>query len=72
MNCPKCGADALKVVDTRGGDGTVRRRRECLICSYRFTSYEISEAKMSKYERAVRKMQKMDRTIQEIIIDIGG
>lgn len=48
MNCPKCGADALKVVDTRGGDGTVRRRRECLICSYRFTSYEISEAKMAK------------------------
>ena len=72
MTCPKCGADAMKVVDTRGEDGTVRRRRECLLCLYRFTSYEISETNMAKYERAVRKMHRMEREIQEIIKDFGG
>ncbi|WP_456402539.1 transcriptional regulator NrdR [Persephonella sp.] len=42
MKCPKCGSLNDKVVDTRQSkDGTViRRRRECLDCSYRFTTYE--------------------------------
>ncbi|ACO04691.1 MAG TPA: transcriptional regulator NrdR [Persephonella sp.] len=42
MKCPKCGSLNDKVVDTRQSkDGTViRRRRECLDCGYRFTTYE--------------------------------
>lgn len=42
MKCPFCGANEDKVVDSREGkDGDmVRRRRECLKCSHRFTSYE--------------------------------
>ena len=42
MRCPFCGANDDKVVDSRESrDGaTIRRRRECLECSRRFTSYE--------------------------------
>lgn len=42
MKCPFCGSDAHKVVDKRmvSGSGEIRRRRECLKCSKRFTTYE--------------------------------
>lgn len=42
MNCPFCGSDDSKVVesrDTESGDAT-RRRRECLHCERRYTTYE--------------------------------
>jgi transcriptional repressor NrdR len=42
MKCPYCGETDNKVIDSRlSKDGTViRRRRECIICSRRFTTYE--------------------------------
>ncbi len=42
MKCPQCGSLNDKVIDSRQSkDGTViRRRRECLDCGYRFTTYE--------------------------------
>jgi transcriptional repressor NrdR len=45
MKCPKCGYIEDKVVDSRSTADTtaVRRRRECLKCSNRFTTYEYIE-----------------------------
>ena len=42
MRCPKCGKDSDKVLETRMSKdaASVRRRRMCLECSYRFTTYE--------------------------------
>ena len=42
MKCPKCSKDNDKVLDSRAArDGAaIRRRRECLCCGYRFTTYE--------------------------------
>lgn len=42
MKCPKCHVDDDKVLDSRSArDGAaIRRRRECLKCGYRFTTYE--------------------------------
>ncbi|MCL2884503.1 MAG: transcriptional regulator NrdR [Oscillospiraceae bacterium] len=42
MRCPYCGFDESKVVDSRPTDdgNRIRRRRECLQCQKRFTSYE--------------------------------
>ena len=42
MICPYCGIDNDKVIDSRASDGAlvIRRRRECLGCSKRFTTYE--------------------------------
>ncbi len=45
MHCPFCSTDDTKVIDSRlvsAGD-QVRRRRECLSCKERFTTYEIAE-----------------------------
>jgi transcriptional repressor NrdR len=40
--CPYCGADNDRVIDSRSSDGgkVIRRRRECLGCAKRFTTYE--------------------------------
>ncbi|MGO8683918.1 MAG: transcriptional regulator NrdR [Thermoleophilia bacterium] len=42
MRCPFCGSSESKVVDSRDSEpnDTIRRRRECLACERRFTTYE--------------------------------
>jgi len=40
MICPYCGYQDSKVVDSRDTDSSVRRRRQCLSCNSRFTTYE--------------------------------
>lgn len=47
MRCPQCGNEEDKVVDSRAvRDGrAVRRRRECLVCQKRFTTYEAVETR---------------------------
>lgn len=40
MHCPKCGNDDSKVIESRDTGDSVRRRRECLQCSSRYTTYE--------------------------------
>ena len=40
MNCPYCGRQESTVIDSRGLDDVVRRRRKCLACNARFTTYE--------------------------------
>ena len=50
MHCPFCAADDTKVIDSRlvaEGD-QVRRRRECLSCAERFTTYEMAELVMPR------------------------
>ncbi len=45
MRCPFCGHDETKVVDSRVSESqdAIRRRRECLSCQQRFTTYERRE-----------------------------
>src|SRR5436305_1195504 len=40
MQCPYCGSDRLKVLDTTDIKNGIRRRRECQTCGERFTTYE--------------------------------
>lgn len=50
MHCPFCSAEDTKVIDSRlvsEGD-QVRRRRECLSCHERFTTYEVAELLMPR------------------------
>lgn len=45
MKCPYCGYKESKVVDSRPADeSSIRRRRECLSCERRFTTYETVES----------------------------
>ncbi len=50
MHCPFCTAVDTKVIDSRlVGDGSqVRRRRQCLICHERFTTFEVAELVMPR------------------------
>jgi transcriptional repressor NrdR len=45
MKCPKCGYNESKVIDSRPSEegASIRRRRECLSCQNRFTTYETVE-----------------------------
>jgi transcriptional repressor NrdR len=45
VNCPYCGYIDSKVIDSRDVNGGIRRRRQCLRCESRFTTYE-------RFERA--------------------
>ena len=47
MRCPYCGNSEDKVIESRSmaNGESIRRRRECLACGYRFTSYERLEEK---------------------------
>ena len=42
MNCPKCNSGESKVIDSRSihSGKSIRRRRECISCQFRFTTYE--------------------------------
>ena len=44
MICPTCRKSETRVVDSRDDESVVRRRRECLACKHRFTTYERIEA----------------------------
>ena len=50
MLCPFCNHQETKVIDSRlVGDGSqVRRRRQCLMCSERFTTFEVAELVMPR------------------------
>ena len=53
MICPRCGYSEDKVVDSRSAHNgrAIRRRRECLGCAYRFTTYETIEAPLQVIKR---------------------
>ena len=50
MYCPFCNAIDTKVIDSRlvGEGAEVRRRRECIQCEERFTTYEVAELVMPR------------------------
>jgi transcriptional repressor NrdR len=58
VRCPYCGLDDDKVVDSRPADdaAAVRRRRECLACGRRFTTYErVEEMPLMVVKRSGRR-----------------
>ena len=63
MRCPKCGTLDDKVIDSRlSKDGTsIRRRRACLDCETRFTTYEILERSELRVEKRDNRREPFDR-----------
>lgn len=63
MRCPHCGSLEDKVIESRtlaNGD-SIRRRRECIDCGYRFTSYERIEEKQFMVIKRDGRRQPFDR-----------
>ncbi len=63
MRCPKCGSVDDKVLETRQSkEGTViKRRRECLKCGYRFTTYERIEEEVITVVKKDNSTQPFDK-----------
>ena len=64
MKCPYCGYQESKVVDSRHSDdgASIRRRRECLACQKRFTTYETVESLPIIVVKKDGSRQSFDRT----------
>ena len=63
MKCPSCSHPETKVIDSRlsGDGGSIRRRRECLECGKRFTTYEYVEHVPLQVIKRDGKRQTFDR-----------
>jgi len=64
MHCPFCGHEETKVADSRlAGEGRqIRRRRECLACGERFTTFETAELVMPLVIKTDRSRQPFDES----------
>ncbi len=63
MRCPFCRADNDRVIDSRAGDdgASIRRRRECVGCRRRFTTYERVERQLLYVVKKGGERQPFDR-----------
>lgn len=62
MNCPVCGFEDSKVTDTRHLADRIKRRRECIKCRARFTTYEIVEIPLLMVEKRAGGFETFDRS----------
>jgi transcriptional repressor NrdR len=51
--CPDCGNTNSEVVETRRISGSVRRRRRCVTCQRRWTTYEVSLEKVKQFDQLI-------------------
>lgn len=75
MRCPKCGANDDKVLESRASNdnSAIRRRRECLACGQRYTSYERIEEKQIRVvkndgRREIFQLSKLENSVRISII----
>lgn len=61
MRCPKCASDSLSVLDSRADGDSIRRRRECQGCNYRFNTFERIELAMPMIVKKDGRREVFDR-----------
>jgi len=68
MYCPFCSAQDTKVIDSRlvADGGQVRRRRECLSCNERFTTFETAELVMPRLVKSEVSMEDLEAAISRV------
>lgn len=62
MKCPFCGYKDTKVIDSRPSDDRKRRRRQCMKCGKRFTTYEVIEKPLLMVYKKDGSFQPFDRS----------
>ena len=75
MPCPRCGARKSTVVDSRPrDDGVTRRRRECMNCQHRFTSFESmidpANLEVGLNETLKKRLQMLETTVKNLVKDL--
>ena len=61
MFCPSCGNDELKVIDSRAQHDSIKRRRACISCGYRFTTFE-------RIEKRYPMVRKKDGSLEKFLL----
>lgn len=61
MNCPYCRFPESRVIDSRPKDDSIKRRRECIKCGARFTTFELMEKPMLMVEKKSGSYEPFDR-----------
>lgn len=61
MHCPKCNSDEISVIDSRSDGESIRRRRECQGCQFRFTTFERIELVLPMVVKKDGSRQTFDR-----------
>src|SRR5213075_3250586 len=71
MRCPKCGGQDDKVIDSRASreGAAIRRRRECLKCGHRFTTYEEIEV-VEKFKVLKRDERTEDFSKEKLLLSL--
>lgn len=62
MKCPKCASDEISVIDSRSDGESIRRRRECQACTFRFTTFERIELTLPMVIKKDGRRQVFDRS----------
>lgn len=69
--CPNCGTEANAVLDSRAGsNGTIRRRRGCVKCGWRFTTYEIVGINAVTSTTILTDMRQIGQTLEQVLEDV--
>jgi transcriptional repressor NrdR len=73
MNCPYCGGEEDKVVDSRSAQEgrAIRRRRECIACGERFTTYEYIEIEGLTVRKSDDRREPFDRQKLKIGLELA-
>lgn len=68
MNCPSCGSNQVRVIDSRPVDeGTsVRRRRLCMACDCKWTTFEIDADQLPRENRMLTKARIRTRRVDRL------
>lgn len=61
MHCPRCSSEELSVVDSRSDGNSIRRRRECEKCKFRFTTFERVELSLPMVVKKDGRREAFDR-----------
>ena len=62
--CPECGAKDYKILETRPSGDSVRRRRQCLECNHRLTTFE--RPHNSEIDRKLKRLEYLERQLEKI------
>lgn len=71
MRCPRCDAEAIHVLETRHAAGAIRRRRECRVCGWRWSTTEMprlsgrSSVEQALLARQVQLLEELVTAAQE-------
>lgn len=66
VQCPRCNGES-KVIDSRDGESARRRRRECLRCKNRYSTYEIHAAEYDRLQATKVDMRQINDAIAALL-----